>query len=155
MSQLWLAEVLYSPKIGYTLVSVGRLDQAGYTLTFGQGQCHIKDPDGNHVGAIPRSETGLYRVIHDSADGSTANAETPTIVTEDELHHCMGHLSITTAKQLLSHGFVTGLQLSPNPTGKPFFCESCVYAKTRCQSVPKVFQGPHASTFAEEVHCDV
>ncbi|KAK0226517.1 hypothetical protein IW262DRAFT_1255613, partial [Armillaria fumosa] len=98
---------------------------------------------------------GLYRVIHDSADGGTANAATPTVVTEDELHRRMGHLSITAAKRLLSHGFVTGLQLSPNPTGKPFFCESCVYAKTKRQSVPKVRRGPRASTFVEEVHSDV
>ncbi len=38
-SELWLTEVLYSPEIGYTLVSVGCLDQARYTLSFGRGQC--------------------------------------------------------------------------------------------------------------------
>ncbi|PBK60397.1 hypothetical protein ARMSODRAFT_847502, partial [Armillaria solidipes] len=41
MSKMHLTEVLYSPEIGYTLVSVGCLDQARYTLTFGQGMCRI------------------------------------------------------------------------------------------------------------------
>ncbi|KZV59039.1 hypothetical protein PENSPDRAFT_557347, partial [Peniophora sp. CONT] len=38
-SQLQLNEVLFSPEVGYTLVSIGRLDQLGYTLTFGGGKC--------------------------------------------------------------------------------------------------------------------
>ncbi|KAF8504037.1 hypothetical protein JB92DRAFT_2738847, partial [Gautieria morchelliformis] len=38
-SQLRLTEVLYSPEVGYTLVSVGRLDEAGFTLTFADGKC--------------------------------------------------------------------------------------------------------------------
>jgi len=40
-SQLWLTEVLYSPEVGYTLVSVGRLDENGFSVTFGNGKCTI------------------------------------------------------------------------------------------------------------------
>ncbi|KAF8989670.1 hypothetical protein BDZ89DRAFT_907163, partial [Hymenopellis radicata] len=34
-----LVEVLYSPEVGYTLISVGRLDDLGYHLNFGDGKC--------------------------------------------------------------------------------------------------------------------
>ena len=32
---------LYSPEVSYTLVSIGCLDQCGYTTTFGSGMCTI------------------------------------------------------------------------------------------------------------------
>jgi Pol polyprotein, beta-barrel domain/gag-polypeptide of LTR copia-type len=41
-SQLRLTEVLYSPEVGYTLVSVGKLDEAGFTLSFADGKCVIQ-----------------------------------------------------------------------------------------------------------------
>jgi hypothetical protein len=41
MSKLTLTEVLYSPEVGYTLVSIGRLDEEGYVITFGNGECSI------------------------------------------------------------------------------------------------------------------
>ncbi|KIK36291.1 hypothetical protein CY34DRAFT_29531, partial [Suillus luteus UH-Slu-Lm8-n1] len=34
VSQLRLTEVLYSPEVGYTLVSIGRLDELGHSATF-------------------------------------------------------------------------------------------------------------------------
>ena len=41
ISQLRLTEVLYSPEVSYTLVSIGRLDDNGFTATFGDGKCVI------------------------------------------------------------------------------------------------------------------
>ena len=40
-SQLRLTKVLYSPEVRYTLVSVGRLDENGFSVTFGNGKCTI------------------------------------------------------------------------------------------------------------------
>ena len=36
-SKLQLTEVLYSPEVGYTLVSVGNLDDNRFMVTFGGG----------------------------------------------------------------------------------------------------------------------
>jgi len=41
ISQLRLTEVLYAPEVGYTLVSVGRLDVNGFSATFGGGKCVV------------------------------------------------------------------------------------------------------------------
>jgi hypothetical protein len=40
-SKLVLTKVLYSPEVGYTLVSVGRLDNLGFIMTFGDSKCTI------------------------------------------------------------------------------------------------------------------
>ncbi|KAJ3884960.1 hypothetical protein GG344DRAFT_34365, partial [Lentinula edodes] len=40
-SKLHLTEVLYSPEVGYTLISIGKLDEAGFEVTFGDGKCTI------------------------------------------------------------------------------------------------------------------
>ena len=39
--KLQLTEVLYLPEVSYTLVSIGCLNQCGYTTTFGSGTCTI------------------------------------------------------------------------------------------------------------------
>ncbi len=93
MSKMYLTEVLYSLEIGYALISVGHLDQAGYTLTFGQGMCSIKDPDGNHVSSIPHSQKGLYHVFHESGEKGMVNAASPVKLTKAELHRYLGHMS--------------------------------------------------------------
>jgi len=60
VSKIRLTEVLYSPEIGYTLISVGHLDNEGFTTTFGKGKCKISHDDDGHIGTIPRSSKGLY-----------------------------------------------------------------------------------------------
>ena len=70
-------EVLYSPAVGYTLVSIGCLDQLGYSVTFGDGTCTIRSPDDDVIGRVPKTHAGLYHVIHTGADdGANAAVET-------------------------------------------------------------------------------
>ncbi|KAF5360079.1 hypothetical protein D9758_007571 [Tetrapyrgos nigripes] len=82
--------VLYVPELANTLVSIGELDDAGYTVTFGGGQAVIRGPDGKVCGSIPKSN-GLYRVV-----GNTSNRESYAVVerlTLDEFHRRMGHIA--------------------------------------------------------------
>lgn len=55
-SQLQLTEVLYSPEVGYTLISIGKLDEKGFSATFSDGKCSICGPDGEQVGEILKSK---------------------------------------------------------------------------------------------------
>ncbi|KAG6327316.1 hypothetical protein ID866_11774 [Astraeus odoratus] len=55
-SSVCLTEVLYSPEIGYTLVSIGCIDDTGCTATFGQWLCMIMNTDGSVMGQIPKNE---------------------------------------------------------------------------------------------------
>jgi len=139
ISKMKLTEVLYSPEVRYTLISIGHLDKAGFSATFGQGQCEIHSSDGEQMGTIPKSMKGLYHIIHESAkpeSGDSANAAT-THLTAMEFHHQMGHVSPVVAECLVTQGFVTGVSLNTS-ADEPTLCKSCVYAKSCRQTIPKV-----------------
>ncbi|CAA7264972.1 unnamed protein product [Cyclocybe aegerita] len=152
MKQLHLTEVLYSPEVGYTLVSIGRLDEKGFSATFAHGKCVIRGPKGEEVGEVAKNAKGLYHVEHDD---DTVNSAIETI-TLDQFHHRMGHISPEVARRLVSNKFVTGVRLTTMSTsGDPFFCESCIYAKATRKSVPKERARERASEFGGEVHSDL
>ncbi|KIJ29518.1 hypothetical protein M422DRAFT_107389, partial [Sphaerobolus stellatus SS14] len=67
----------------------------------------------------------------------------------------MGHISLDIVKKLVSNGFVTGVSLETMPSGDPFFCESCIYAKGTRKPVPKSIQGKRAEEFAGKVPSDL
>jgi hypothetical protein len=104
-SKVTLTEVLFSPEVGYTLVSIGRLDQMGYSSTFGDSRCTIHNAGGDEVGNIPRSKKGIYKVTHDDEDIANS-AETVTYI---DFHKRMGHISPGIAKLLAEKGMVTGI----------------------------------------------
>jgi hypothetical protein len=151
VSKLQLTEVLYSLEVGYTLVSIGNLDDEGFTATFGGGKCVITGPDGKRVGEIPKNHRGLYRVERSSETAEVAVEE----ITLDQLHRRMGHISPETAQKLVQKGFVTGVRLETTASGDPFFCESCTYAKSTRKPIQKVRGGERATVFGGEVHSDV
>ena len=67
----------------------------------------------------------------------------------------MGHISPKSAQKLVSQGLVTGIFLDMTDPVKPFFCESCVYAKSSCKLILKVREGEQAKEFGGEVHSDL
>lgn len=151
ISQLRLTEVLYSPEVGYTLVSFGNLNEKGFSAMFSGGKCVIHRLDGKHVGEVPKNAKGLYRVEH---EGEQANSGVKTL-TLDQLHHRMGHISPAIAQKLVQDSFVTAVQLKSMPSGQLHFCESCTYAKAMRKSVPKVREGDRGTEFGGEVHSNV
>ena len=136
-SQLQLTEVLYSSEVGYTLVSIGRLDEFGYLTTFGDGKCTIQDASGGTVGQIPQSAKAVYKVVHDDCEPTYAVDET---VTWTKLHRRMGHISPGVAKKLAENSLVTGIQVDLL-SGDTVFCKSCVYAKATWKPVAKEREG--------------
>lgn len=150
-SKLRLTEVLYSPEVGYTLVSIGRLDENGFSANFSGGKCIITGPDGKRVGEVPKNCRGLYRVDHEPESASAAEE----VLTLDQLHRRLGHISVNVAKKLATDGFVTGLRLETTSSGDDFFCESCVYAKATRKPVAKARKGERATEFGGEIHSDL
>ncbi|KAJ7103713.1 hypothetical protein C8R43DRAFT_963836 [Mycena crocata] len=84
-SNLQLTEVLYSPEVGYTLIFIGRLDDAGIATTFSKGMCKMYGPEGN--------KRGLYRVVRES-ESANAGEDQLTVM---KLHRRMGHIAPDTA----------------------------------------------------------
>lgn len=152
-SRLKLKDVFHVPGVGYTLVSIGRLDVEGYFVTFGGGMCQIREANGKVLGTIPRTSQCLYKIPHEAISGLAAAAE--EMITLDQFHRRMGHISPYTARKLVKEKLVTGVKLDGSSINIPIFCESCVHAKAIRKPIPKVREGKRASKFGEEVHSDL
>ena len=153
MSTIHLTKVLYAPEIGYTLISIGYIDDAGCTVTFGGGCCTITTGSGTVIRKILKSPKGLYRIEHAAETGSTNAAERKLNILE--LHRCMGHIGANAAKQLVTKGFVTGIQLVPLDSDENPICDSCVAAKAKCHPVPKEREGTHSTECGGKIHSDL
>src|ERR1700678_1362098 len=149
-TQLRLHDVLYSAEVGDTLVSVGRLDEAGFTVKFGGGKCVLIGEDDVEIGVVPRTSTRIYKVEHEEAVANVAEER----LTLDALHRRMGHISLDAARKLLKDKMITGICLVYSPT-KDFFCASCVYAKATRKPAPKMRESERADVFGGEVHSDL
>ncbi len=130
---------------------MGQLDEAGFFATFGGGECVITDPDGNQIGSIPKTSKCLYKVVHEGEVIAVAEE----ILTPEQFHRRMGHVSIKTTCKLVNGKRVQGVRLDGTPDPDKFFCESCVYAKATRKPVPKKRQGDRAKDFADEIHSDL
>jgi hypothetical protein len=150
-SKLELNDVQYSPQVAYTLVSVGYLDDKGFRMTFGGGECVIIDPKGVEVGKVPKNYRGLYRVEHYPETATLAHEE----LTLEQFHRRMGHISPESAHMLVSQGLVTGVFLDLTEPVRPFFCESCTYAKSNRKPISKIREGDRSTVFGGEVHTDL
>jgi len=153
-SQLCLTEVLYSPKVGYTLISIGKLDDHSFSTTFSGGKCLIQGPASSQVGEVLKDKCGLYCVQHEHKL-KEANAIVAETLTLDKFHHHMDHISTKITQKLVDDGFVMGVHLEVTLSGDPFFCESCVYAKATQKPIPKEWEGKRAKDFGGEVHSNL
>ena len=58
-SRIKLTQVLYTPTLGFTLVSIGCIDDAGFYSTFGGGKCKIQTKECKTIGLVLKSG-GVY-----------------------------------------------------------------------------------------------
>ena len=125
---LTLKNVLYTPNITFTLISMGRCDNAGFSSTFVDGKCSIQNPVGTTIAQIPRVG-GVYQVTHRVA----LNAS--TAMTISQLHQRMGHISPMVAICMIQKNLVEGINLDMKTPIET--CEACINAKIVCQFIPK------------------
>jgi hypothetical protein len=83
MANVTLNNILYSPELAFTLISLTRCDKYGYSTLLKNQKCTIRDPNGRRVGEIPLMDDGLYKVEQDT-HLDTANASRKLSI--DEVH---------------------------------------------------------------------
>jgi hypothetical protein len=140
---------VHSPDLAFTLISVRRLDIAGYTVTFSKGMCEISNKNGRTIAMIPHSD-GLYR-ISTSKETDYANV-TSSKISITEAHRKLGHISCGAITHAISKGYITGIDLDTN--SKPEFCEACAKAKSARQPFPKESK-TRAAKYGDRVHWDL
>ena len=108
-ARLTLRNVLYAPKAGVRLISISRLDDSGYQLSFANGICTVLDrSSGNKLTECARNSSNLYvfagsiqpHSFHSSPSPSSPLplpaqcTALPSLVTKPNLetwHRCLGH----------------------------------------------------------------
>ena len=148
-TKVMLRDTLHAPDLGLTVVSIGHIVQAGYTVEFTDGCCNIKKKsDGHIIGSVPAGLNGLFKVDH--VLSATVLDEPMDILM---LHRKLGHISVNAICGLICSNAITGLHVINNLP--PFTCDSCEYAKTMHKAIKKEREAPPAQAFSEEVHTDV
>ncbi|THH07316.1 hypothetical protein EW145_g3457 [Phellinidium pouzarii] len=135
-TQMMLQATLYSPEVGYTLLSVEALDMAGYSTAFTNGKCIIHDADRLKVGKITKSKWGLYHFTHEAPELEDSMNVAEEVDTLQDLHACLGHISPATVEKLVKHSYITGIKLDTT-VPPPTFCNSCVYGKATHKEIRK------------------
>src|SRR5258708_2039381 len=147
-TELTLHGALHAPAVSYTLVSIATLDEEGYYAHISGGHLKLVSPQGERIGCIACTQGCLYKVVH-ALD--TANAVEPVSVME--LHHCLGHITVTSACKLVESSAIIGVKL--DPTSQEEDCDACIFARTTCLSIPQVRISATAKNFGDEAHTDV
>jgi hypothetical protein len=129
-TKLLLRGVLHAPSMGLTIVSVGRLDEAGYGIFFRGNVCRIYDDSKKVIGQIPAATNRLYRVEH----GDTVSHSTDLSPLE-ELHRKLGHIAPKAVKRLVKEGIVEGVELDGSE--EMGLCDLCEYAKMTRKPIKK------------------
>src|SRR5712671_8007599 len=119
-TEVLLRNTLHAPDMGLTVISVGRIANAGNTVVFEGNTCKIKNKSGMIIGDIPAGPNRLYKVDH--AYIAMEELEQVDMLT---IHRRLGHISPNLIRTLIRSGAVTGLQL--DDTGPSFVCPSCEY----------------------------
>jgi hypothetical protein len=108
-SRILLTDVLYASKMGVTLVSISKIDLAGYAALFYKGSLKIFLPtEGKKQLANIPVVNGLYRVEHDDRDVVAAvGTEKMTI---GKLHRILGHIAPEKTRMMVVKGAIEGIR---------------------------------------------
>ena len=52
---------IHAPDMAFTLISISRLDEAGYSVTFNKRMCTVRSPNGKTIATIPHVG-GMYKI---------------------------------------------------------------------------------------------
>ena len=143
---------IQAPKMAFSLISISRLNRAGYSATFNKGMCTIRNPQSKTIAIIPHSD-GLHKIVttKQAAKSDTANAATGKMSISNA-HRKLRHISCLAIKHAVTKGLIEGIDLDLN--SKPDFCEACAKAKFVCQPFPKESE-IRAERSGERMHWDL
>ena len=137
---------IHAPSMAFTLISISRLDKAGYLVLFSKGMCTIWDPNTKIIVTIPHSN-GLYKLVaNQSKKTETANAvrghpvshdNQPRIKMFQSAHPCSDDAIVTSHNRLHIKTFQ-----STGPYIPPHHCPTFA---SRVRPCIEIFQsaGPH------------
>ena len=151
-SCITLKDALFSPDITFTLISTSRITQAEFSVCMIKGFCEIWSPEPSSVlvARIPEVN-GLYNVATTIEVAATTHPSAACMSLR-HLHECMGHMSFSSMRTMVSNGMVEGIEIASQPDND--FCETCVKAKITRIPFPTE-SNTHAMKYGERIHTNV
>lgn len=145
-----LKDTLYAPNAVNNLISITRLDDAGLTAKFGDGQVVFHRKDGT-VLAEGKKVNRLYLMkMRAKTNPEKSHIARGSVDTWDSWHLRYGHLGKKGLEQLEKEGIISVDKDSP-PLSQ---CEACIQAKQTHRPYPQ--EAKHRSQEHGEVtHCDI
>jgi len=154
-TRILLRDVLYAPKMGITLVSIGKLDVASYAALFHDKRCQIFNLRKKKLGEIPLT-SGLYSLRSSQVAGKlfagVAKHGEPLMM--QEVHEWLGHIAPDSIGQMIKDRTVIGITLDKAYESMGT-CDSCEYAKLTCKPIGKLCDPLCQSNLSDEVHTDL
>ena len=152
ITHICLKDVLYTLKMGITLISISKLDIAGFAALFHDKHCQIFSKKRKKLGEVPLTK-GLYclKLACKPFIGLTKASDTLTMA---EIHLCLGHLAPEAIQKMLKDGTITGIILD-DAHATMGTCNSCKYAKTTHKPIRKLHDPPRHEKLGNEVHTDL
>ena len=96
-------------------------------------------------------QNGLYKVAHQQNEYAGVAGE--AIISLEEMHRRMGHVSPWSIKRMIAEKAFTGPTIDDSADLKA--CESCKYGKATRKPISNVRQSPRAIKFGKEIHSDL
>ena len=152
VTRIRLKDVLYAPKMGITLISISKLDVAGFAALFRDKCCQIFSEKRKKLGEVPLTK-GLYclKSARKPFVGLTKASDTLTMA---EIHSRLGHLAPEAIRKMLKDRTITGITLDDTHATMGT-CDSCEYAKTTCKPIGKLCDPPRCEKLSDEIHTDL
>lgn len=150
--RLTLSPVLHVPKLSMNLISISRLADSGYTISFTSSSCFVQDPHtGRRIGT-GRRMGNLYRLesLHLPPSAPPTLCSSGSVFSAADLwHRRLGHPSEARLKLL----FQTGVLGSQSSSFRLSHCESCKLAKH--SALPFSIRETVSSNPFDLVHSDI
>ncbi|KAF8830169.1 hypothetical protein HHX47_DHR2000553 [Lentinula edodes] len=147
---LTLQNTLLCPNTPDTLVSLGKLDDAGYVMVIKDGTLKIINRQGETIGIVPKTN-GLYQIP--SAEYAYAGKAT-RMVSLYEAHCIAGHQNYAYVKHMFKSNQVHGIKLDPKQMEEPE-CRTCMLAKAARFPISKIRTSQRVEKFGDVFHMDV
>jgi len=147
---LRIRDVLYAPKLGASLISIGKLTEQGFTAQFKGSQLIIGSQNGQQQGVIEK-RNGLYSVSR-KIDSAAAVTTPHTTISLYDLHCRLGHLNYGAIRRMIANKSLPGFTILPLTEVE---CIPCNLAKMKTKEIRKTRSLPKAERFGDVVSMDI
>ena len=137
---------LFAPDMAFTLISIGKCDDANYHTEFGDQKCTIKNSAGHILLQAPKLY-GLYRMDHQLAPQKSCHS-----LLAKEMHKKLGHISQKSMRYLLNQGMILGIEMKS--MNDKIICDVCIKSKIMRKPLPKEPR-EQMQTLGEQVYSNV